>query len=252
MSNYCVYKHENKLNGKVYIGMTNNTKRRWRSSGIEYRPPKDRNQNIPFWNAIKKYGWDNFESSVLEDNLTFEQAIEMEIKYISQYQSNSKMNGYNVSKGGNGGVIYKVHPRGMKGKRQTKFQRKNHKLWASNKENNCMTNGKVIWGVTHPHPRGMKGKTHSEKTKESLRKYSGKNSSSAKSVKATLPTGEIKIFHTVKECSDYFDLCSTSSMFIRLLKTGEPYKMRPNTSVRIEHFKSLEGLKLEYIQKTPR
>ena len=52
---YIVYQHKNKINGKVYIGITmQDPERRWRhGEGYKSSPH--------FYAAIQKYGWDNFE-----------------------------------------------------------------------------------------------------------------------------------------------------------------------------------------------
>ena len=60
---YCVYKITNKLNGKIYIGMSKNLENRWSSNGIHYKNSKR------FYNAIQKYGWDNFEKIVLVEEI---------------------------------------------------------------------------------------------------------------------------------------------------------------------------------------
>ena len=69
--------YTNKINNKKYIGITKNTlSRRAGKDGIEYREcPK-------YWNAIQKYGWENFVCEVLEENLTPDEAKEKEIFYI--------------------------------------------------------------------------------------------------------------------------------------------------------------------------
>ena len=88
--NYCVYKHTNLTNQKVYIGITSQKiSHRWGHEGHNY------NQQPKFFNAIQKYGWENFSHEVLYDNLTKEQAIELEAKLIAEY--NSVENGYNCS-----------------------------------------------------------------------------------------------------------------------------------------------------------
>ena len=91
-NNYKIYIHRNKINGKVYIGQTKQPlKSRW-NNGYGYK------QCTKFWNAIQKYGWDNFEHKLIEDNLTLDEANRKEQYYIQKY--NSIDNGYNISIGG--------------------------------------------------------------------------------------------------------------------------------------------------------
>lgn len=60
---------------------------------------EDIQKNRYFSNAIKKYGWDNFEHEVLFTNLTKEDAEKKEIELIKD--NNCKVpNGYNISDGG--------------------------------------------------------------------------------------------------------------------------------------------------------
>ena len=91
---YCVYMHT-APNGKRYIGITccQPRNRRWQNGYGYVTQPR-------FYNAIKKYGWDNFEHTILEDDLTAEEAGEKEQEYISQYQTTDKKYGYNIKVGG--------------------------------------------------------------------------------------------------------------------------------------------------------
>lgn len=92
--NFKVYMHKNKMNGKVYIGITGQKlKYRWRE-GKGYKGCRAFNA------AIKKYGWDTFEHMLLLDNLTKEEVEEKEIELIKKYKSNKKGYGYNISNGG--------------------------------------------------------------------------------------------------------------------------------------------------------
>jgi len=94
---YIVYKHTNKTNGKCYIGITGraNPKRRW-CGGAGY------SKNEYFYAAIKKYGWDGFEHSILAEGLSLEDAYEMEKQLIQEYDSANRLYGYNLDLGGNG------------------------------------------------------------------------------------------------------------------------------------------------------
>lgn len=95
MNNNCVYCHTNKINGKRYIGITQNKpNRRWQN-GYGYK-----NRNSYFYNAIRKYGWENFEHIILEENLTRKEASEKEKYYIRLYNTNNENYGYNITSGG--------------------------------------------------------------------------------------------------------------------------------------------------------
>ena len=94
--NYKVYMHKNKVNGKVYIGQTSQSlNRRW-NNGKGYASCKFFNR------AIEKYGWDNFEHLLLNDNLSKDEADKLEKLYIQKYECYKPECGYNVSLGGSG------------------------------------------------------------------------------------------------------------------------------------------------------
>ena len=91
-----MYIHRNKINNKVYIGQTiygDNPNRRWRN-GFGYEGC------IYFYNAIQKYGWDNFEHIVWADGLTENEANQLEELLISLYATRNSKYGYNIKYGG--------------------------------------------------------------------------------------------------------------------------------------------------------
>lgn len=91
-----VYKITNKINNKIYIGVTNNYKKRWNNECSYPRDPK-RRQVIQ--EAIHKYGKNNFTFELLHSNLSLESAAEYENYYANKYNSYVP-NGYNVAKCG--------------------------------------------------------------------------------------------------------------------------------------------------------
>lgn len=91
---FTVYKHIFP-NGKVYIGITSQRiESRWRNNGAGYKTC------VVMWKAIQKYGWENIKHEIIAENLTQEQACQMEIDLIKQYDSTHKDKGYNISFGG--------------------------------------------------------------------------------------------------------------------------------------------------------
>ena len=96
---YCVYMHKNLINGKIYIGQSNNVKDRWSRNGERYKGCSH------FYAAIQKYGWNNFEHIILEDNISLQEIEKKEKYWIAQYQSNLKEKGYNLTEGGETGCL---------------------------------------------------------------------------------------------------------------------------------------------------
>lgn len=95
-SSYFVYIHINRTNLKVYVGQTCQLpQRRWRN-GKAYST----NQDTHFANAIRKWGWDNFEHIILEEGLTKSQADFYERMYIKEYDATNRLKGYNQASGG--------------------------------------------------------------------------------------------------------------------------------------------------------
>ena len=61
---FIIYLHRNKINNKCYVGQTcQKPSQRWGSHGQNYK------EQSYFYKAIQKYGWDNFEHIILEENI---------------------------------------------------------------------------------------------------------------------------------------------------------------------------------------
>lgn len=100
-----IYIIKNNLNNKVYIGQTiTNIKTRF-NQHCKNSTLKSRHYKI--YNAIKKYGKENFYIEVLESNIEIDKLDEREIYYIEKYNSFKK--GYNSTKGGDGRTINKEY-----------------------------------------------------------------------------------------------------------------------------------------------
>ena len=93
------------INGKVYIGKSNDVKRRWRERKSRWKRNNHENEKLQYdWN---KYGEDNFKFKLIENYDNEEFGIELEKKYINKYKSYDLNFGYNMTlgKGENGWEI---------------------------------------------------------------------------------------------------------------------------------------------------
>lgn len=156
---YCVYMHKNKLNGKVYVGLTSMIpEERW-CNGKGYHTGH-------FRYAIDKYGWDNFEHIILKDNLTKSEASYWERYYIQQYNSTDRNYGYNISLGGEcGGHPQTEETRKKIAKNYVGFKGRKHTIQSKIKMSESSS------GKNHPNF----GKHHSEQFKRKLSKSALRN-----------------------------------------------------------------------------
>ena len=89
---YCVYKLTSP-EGKIYIGMSSNIKRRWDS----YKNYKNSSR---LYEAILKFKWENIQKEVLVTGLTKEEASKQEDLYIKLFNTMDPNIGYNCQAGG--------------------------------------------------------------------------------------------------------------------------------------------------------
>lgn len=95
MTIWAVYIATNKANGKQYVGITKDLKRRWHQHVAA-------NGSAPaFHAAIKKFGKDGFMFSHICDAFDFDAACDIERMLIQQHNTKSP-NGYNLTDGGEG------------------------------------------------------------------------------------------------------------------------------------------------------
>ena len=88
-----IYQITNLINGKIYIGQTNNIQKRWANHRCSNDP------NMVIARALRKYGVDNFKFEILLRGLTPDEANQKEIEFIKEKNSLVPY-GYNVATGG--------------------------------------------------------------------------------------------------------------------------------------------------------
>jgi hypothetical protein len=94
---YNIYAIYNKINGKIYVGITNNLKRRWREH--KKNSKKISKNSYTIHKAIAKYGVDNFIFKPIEQVIDLSCANSKEIEWIKLL----KINGYKLYNSTDGG-----------------------------------------------------------------------------------------------------------------------------------------------------
>lgn len=87
-----IYKIENLINHKIYIGQTNNIKRRFQEHKNKGYYPEN---NKVLYQAFDKYGLENFSFDIIEETEKYNEREKYWIKYYNSYHF-----GYNMTEGG--------------------------------------------------------------------------------------------------------------------------------------------------------
>lgn len=154
-----IYKFTNKINNKRYIG---------KSIDIEKRRKTHERNSVNcdgyFYNAIRKYGLDNFDFSIIEE-CSKEELNEKEKYWIKYYNSNNSEYGYNITSGGDGLNDVEAWNKGISWNEETKkkLSESQKKRFENPEEHEKLS--KSHKGQTS----SRKGKHLSDETKEKLR-----------------------------------------------------------------------------------
>ena len=104
-----IYCAKNIVNEKVYVGKSVDIEKRWKDHKNGYNNPNSSQYISYFYNALRKYGFNSFEFSVLEE-CTEDKLNDREIFWINKFQSNNREYGYNTTDGGDGVTGYWDRP----------------------------------------------------------------------------------------------------------------------------------------------
>ena len=157
---WIVYKHISP-SGKIYVGITSksNPNDRW-NNGKNYVACKH------FYNAIIKYGWDNFQHIIINSGLAEKVAKDLERKLIKDYKKLGIS--YNITTGGDG---HSVDHLTESHKKKISIAHKGKKL-SKEHRSRIGRKGRIISQTTkHKMSVSNKGKKKPIELVESLRKH---------------------------------------------------------------------------------
>ena len=103
---YYIYTIQNKINLKIYVGLSKDYKRRWAKHkysahcvDLGKKTIKDSNIQIIHC-AMAKHGIDNFEFQIIEEFETLDEVCEAEDFWVEFFNSRNREFGYNLARGG--------------------------------------------------------------------------------------------------------------------------------------------------------
>lgn len=226
-----VYKVINKINNKMYVGKTNGNlfDRKRKHERISLR-----SKNTYFHNALNKYGFDNFEWSILCETDSESKLNALEKFYIAAYRKIGKL--YNMTDGGEGKNGWKPSSETLLKMSQSKIGNKNpffgkHFNPESIKKLSESRKGKATGkrnGMFGVNRKGEKSPNYNrifsdEWCKNISLSRIGKKNPAARSVK-NIDTNEI--FFTIKEAAEWCGLKHSSTILRNIsgkLKTAGGY-----------------------------
>lgn len=179
--NFVIYKITNLINSKIYIGQTNNIKKRWRDHKKTAKNPK-----FPISCAIQKYGINNFKIEIIEECASREELNIKEEELIKLFNSTDSNIGYNIRPGGAGSPL-NVETKEKIRQAQLDLKRKMPPESKLKLSNDRMGPKNPMYGKKLSEERKQKlkedntgfinkfyGRSHSEETKEKIRLARGR------------------------------------------------------------------------------
>jgi group I intron endonuclease len=208
-----IYKATNKINGKIYIGLTkNDLKERIRTHKCAAKF-----DDTYFHKAILKYGIDGFVWEIIDTAKTLKELSLKEQYYIKQYNTINSNKGYNLTTGGEIGYVFSQESKDKMSKA------KKNKPWSDEKRKSYNLNGPYWLNKQHKNESKLKlSKTRKDKIKK----------------------GEI-IFKTGKNHPMYGRNDTKRSIKIKCLETNEIF----NSIYECERKMNLKPYRLKYALK---
>ena len=138
----------------MYIGLTNNLERRYNDHWSAATNPKSRDYNQPIHRALRKYGKENFEYNVLEDNINDLELLKKREQYwIKYYNTYEDRDHYNETPGGdlpgyNTAHLGEAHGRALLSEEDVKYCRQCYKEGKRSRD---------IWNLKYQNKIGWAG-----------------------------------------------------------------------------------------------
>ena len=206
-----IYKITNKINNKIYIGQT------IRSLFERVKDYKLYKTNGYLINSFNKYGFDNFEFSIIDTATSIQELNEKEKYYINLFNSYDRNIGYNIELGGNNCSASEETRKKMsishKGIKQSEeWVKKRIPLKGSDeaKKHGRPKTDEERKYISENSPKYWLNKTRSEETKRKVsetKKKQGLKPVNTKKVKAIdVDTNEVKIFESTFETAKFYNI----------------------------------------------
>ena len=222
-----IYMIKNKLDGMMYIGQTKYTSEKRFKQHVN--KAKNTSRNLHLYNAMRKYGIENFELVVLESGIDENMLDERETYFIEKYDTLN--NGYNYTNGG-GGIRNYHHSEESRKKMSEKISAA---MWKINTPERAKKISEAQKGrkFTEDHKRHIKesvhdrygegnpfyGKHHTDATKQKISDANTKYSVVQKNCDSVLNTFD-SVFEAAQYCIDSgFTSAKMSSVMYRIYYT---------------------------------
>lgn len=190
---YYLYLITNKISNKIYIGITNDIKRRWGEH-------KRSSANPHLRNAIKKYGIENFKFETIAQFKSEDDACNYEIELIAKEKRKNRKNVYNIAEGGTTGRTLSPEDRKILNSRINKARSPSVKMQA------------II------HELYFKQHMTAKETANKLKISSGSVRGYVNRTRAKMPDSERKHLRHEHTSAVHSGIRNTNSFFRRLIK----------------------------------